>query len=126
MKVIVTICSKEKDRTTKDIPAYRRYKSSRIKTVRSVAQAQSLPFFILSGKYGLIADNEVVPYYDHLLNESHVQGLALRVGEQGKLAGITSIEFYAKQRQGSWIPYYRVIEQLAITNNIKLNIIKLD
>lgn len=123
MRVIVTVCSKDKDRSKNDMPAYQRYKSPRIKRVRSIARKQNLPFYILSGEYGLIGDDEIIPYYDHLLNEDEVHNLSLLVKDQVKLTGITSIEFYAEPRSGNWIPYYKVIEHLIDQSDIKLDII---
>ncbi len=67
--IVCTICCREKDRTDKLLPAIRRYKSERIKTVAGLARDAGLPLAILSGKYGLIDANEPIPYYDKLMGE---------------------------------------------------------
>jgi hypothetical protein len=126
MKIIVTICSNKKNTTSDELTAAKRYTSSRIKRVKSIAKRRGLPFFILSGKYGLIAKDEIVPYYDHLLSEDEVDAITLLVIKQVQSAAVTSIELYAKPREGNWIPYYRVLEEIAKELNINLFIKNLD
>ncbi len=67
--IVCTICCREKDRADKLLPAIRRYKSERIKTVAGLARNAGMPFAILSGKYGLINADEPIPYYDKLMGE---------------------------------------------------------
>ena len=67
--LVCTICCREKDRTDKLLPAIRRYKSERIKTVAGLARDAGLPLAILSGKYGLIDADQPIPYYDKLMGE---------------------------------------------------------
>ena len=123
MKVVMTICSKEKDSTNRDLTAHQRYKSTRIKAVSEVAKQDKLPFFILSGKYGLVAENDIIPYYDYLLEQDGIEDTVSLVNKQSKLIGITSVDFYAKPKAGSWAPYYEVLESMATELGIELNII---
>jgi hypothetical protein len=123
MKVVLTICSKAKDSRVEDLPASKRYKSPRITEVGVIAKGKGLPLFILSGQYGLVAENEVVPYYDRLLTQDEVVEMAALVARQTKHIGITEIEFYAKAKQGSWTSYYEVIERMAREQGINLEIV---
>jgi hypothetical protein len=123
MKVVMTVCSREKDRATEDLPAYARYTSKRVSDARAVANSKGLPFFILSGKYGLVAENDTIPYYDHLLTQDEVVGMATLVANQNQDIRITEIEFHARPRKGDWAPYYKVIERMAIEQGIKLEIV---
>jgi hypothetical protein len=123
MKVIVTICSREKDHSTNNLPAHRRYTSPRIKQVRAIAHRKKRPFFILSGKYGFVAEDDSIPYYDNLLTGDAVDELLKRMCEQNKLLKITSMEFYGQPKKGRWVPYYDTVERFARTQNIHLDII---
>ena len=120
----MTICSNEKDHTANKLPAYLRYKSARIDNVRDIAKNKGLPFFILSGEYGLVAENDTVPYYDHLLVQDEVDGMTALVSSQNKALKITSIEFYAKSKKGSWVPYYSVVERMTKEQGISLKIVE--
>jgi hypothetical protein len=123
MRVILTICSKEKDSRVGDLPASKRYKSARITKVGTIAKRKGLPLFILSGKYGLVAGDDNIPYYDHLLTQDEVVEMAALVARQTKHIGITEIELYAKAKQGSWTSYYEVIERVATEQGVKLEIV---
>ncbi len=126
MKVIVTICSKNKDNTVGHIPAYLRYKSTRIKQVTKIANEECLPFFILSGKYGLIKYNEPIPFYDYLLLDKEVARISKIVSTQIIDNNISSIDFYAKPKLNDWVTYYEVLGKAAKLSNINLNIHNLE
>ncbi len=70
--LICTICCREKDRAEGLLPAVRRYRSDRIRKVHSLAWKAGLPFAILSGKFGLIAGEEPIPYYDKLMEGDYL------------------------------------------------------
>lgn len=94
MTIFCTYCSAEKDASDVPLPAIRRYRSDRIARIYSAALAAGCGFFILSGKFGLVAANSPIPYYDHLLVASEVEVKAFRVAEQIKQHGITQIIFF--------------------------------
>lgn len=70
--LFITYCSRNKSRDAGDLPALERYLCDRIRAVHSAAVDQGADFRILSGKFGLLAADEVVPWYDHLLTEGEV------------------------------------------------------
>ena len=94
MKAIVTYCSAQKNTSRGLLPAIDRYCSERIVRVAKLAEEKELAFFILSGKYGFVAQDELISYYDHLLVESEVDAHSIIVSEQLKLHGIREIEFH--------------------------------
>ena len=126
MRAIITICSKNKDNAIGDIPAYLRYKSARIKRVTEIAKTANLPFFILSGKYGLIEYDKLIPFYDHLLQNKEINKIAKIVSTQIINNNISFIDFYAKPKLNDWVVYYEVLEIAAKLANIKLNIFYLN
>lgn len=79
MIVFCTYCSKEKSNNQGDMPALARYDSERIKKVYNAAEAIGYEFRILSGKFGLVAPFDQIPYYDHLLKSSEVNNHAKKV-----------------------------------------------
>ena len=111
MKIICTTCSKEKVEESATLPAWKRYVSPRINSIREIAHASNLPFFILSGKMGLIHEDAHITYYDYILTESDVERLVPLVKEQIEKNKITHIIFYSKPKEGDLIPYYTLLER---------------
>lgn len=122
MKVIVTICSKSKNDSAGEIPAYLRYTSPRINKALEIACKENEPYFILSGKFGLIKYNEPIPFYDHLLTKSEINNLVNLVSKQISDNGIDVVDFYAEPRQGDWVAYYMVLEQAVDITETTINV----
>jgi tetratricopeptide (TPR) repeat protein len=95
MAAFCTYCSREKDTTAAPLPAWKRYRSARISKVAELASEGRVRFLILSGRFGLVESNELIPYYDHLLLDGEVQQLAEVVAGQIKEMGIDRITFFA-------------------------------
>jgi len=94
MKAFCTYCSKSKSHESGEIPAIRRYRSSRIKKVHEAALAVNLPFYVLSGRYGLVVPQRNIPDYDHLLREEEVSDLAQLVAKQISECQIDGFVFF--------------------------------
>jgi len=123
MKVICTVCSNKKNKNKKLLPAYLRYISPRIKKIRNIAKKENLPFFILSGKFGLISDTESIQWYDHLLKKDEVQALTKKVIIQMRDLGITELLFYKKQIENKgWEPYYELIQEAVLETSSTLHV----
>jgi hypothetical protein len=126
MKIICTICSKDKNKEEGLLPAYLRYTSSRIAEVKKISDTETSSFYILSGVYGLLKDDENIPYYDHLLLQSEVNTLSPKVEKQIQDLDINEIEFYAKPKDTpGWAPYYEVMERSTSKTNTTLKIFTL-
>jgi hypothetical protein len=115
MKILCTYCSADKHTTVGNVPAISRYVSKRIDWVADKADKQNKPFFILSGKYGIIPATYLIPYYDHLLTQEEVTGHAQKVASQIREYSITHITFYTRslQQDPNVAPYINCITQAA-------------
>lgn len=120
MKCLVTICSKNKDESEELLPAYLRYLAPHIQDTYKKSQELQLPMYILSGKYGLLRGDDLIPFYDYYLESSHIVELAKTVTDQIKQEGVTSIDFYVEEKE-TWKPYISVLEQASFTLGIILN-----
>jgi hypothetical protein len=83
-KIYVTYCSAQKNESEKEIKAIDRYISERIAHVRALAKQDKADFMILSGKFGLLNPNDLIPYYDHLLKAFETARLSKTVARQLK------------------------------------------
>lgn len=119
MKIISTICSRYKNETSELLPAGDRYVGSHIAQVKAVAHDLKIPFYFLSGKYGLISEDTKIPYYDYYLEDDAVDALVRVVASQIHEEKISEIEFYSEDKV-SWTPYRRVIEIAARQSDIIL------
>lgn len=106
--VVCTICSRDKDKDEMLVAARSRYTSSHIRKVERIADENCLPFFILSGLYGLISADEPIPHYDHVLGLSMVTDLHYRIHNQLAIHDIEKIHFYTKDKP-AWQLYERAL-----------------
>ena len=70
----VTYCSKKKEKEGRTI-AIRRYKSERIQWVYNKSIAKGVKFAILSGKFGLVKPEKIIPYYNYRMQEKDVKDI---------------------------------------------------
>lgn len=96
MKALVTYCSAEKRRDAGVLPAVERYESWRIREVARRARTEGTAFFILSGEFGLLAPEDPIPYYDHLLLPKEAAGIGSRVGDQLRAYGVAEVTFVSR------------------------------
>ena len=115
MKILSTYCSAEKRTGVGKVPAISRYISKRIHWVAKQAEKENRPFFILSGKYGIIPATHPIPYYNHLLTQEEVTSHAKKVASQKREYSITHIIFYTRslQQDPNVAPYINCITQAA-------------
>jgi dipeptidyl aminopeptidase/acylaminoacyl peptidase len=83
----ITFCSAEKNKAEGELPALERYKSPRINDVHAWARRDQVDFRIFSGKFGLLAASDPIPWYDHTLTVDEIPVMANRVAEQLKAGG---------------------------------------
>ena len=120
MRVAVTICSRQKNEDVELLPACRRYTGEHIANTEKIAQELGLPFFILSGKYGLLPADEKIPNYDYHLETSTIDDLAEVMEEQLRKFNVNEIEFYTEGKE-SWIPYETALKKAAELASVTLN-----
>ncbi len=125
MELICTTCSKRKRRTSGLLPARHRYLSKRIRYVLDLAERSSRPAVILSGRYGLLAPDDGIPWYDRVLMADDVETLVPQLVEQLHSRRASAVLFYARPRStAGWRPYHDALEQacrrLGIPFEVKL------
>lgn len=108
VEVVCTVCSRAKDPAPELLPARERYLGDHIAQVRGIARQKRLRFFILSGKYGLLHEDDMIPNYDCILKDEDVEELARKVIEQAEERNIRRILFYGKSKP-QWQLYYRAL-----------------
>ena len=118
-RVVVSICSRQKSDEPGGVPARLRYKGSHIAKVEEAARAQRLPFFVLSGKLGLLHSDGLIEPYDYRLEPVGVPGLVQDLREQLKKGGIGEIRFYTK-RKPDWEPYYTALNRACALEGVGL------
>jgi len=80
-RLYATYCSAPKREDPEPLPAIRRYRSQRIARVAALALEDGASFGILSGSYGLLAPQDAIPWYDHLLQVDEIETLTVAVAE---------------------------------------------
>src|SRR5665213_1086849 len=96
--IICSAGSRAKDPWQYPLPARLRYTGSHIAKVARTAHEEALPFYILSGVYGLVAADDPIPYYDHLLSLDEVGALAAKIVSRLLLDNIHEVRFCTKAK----------------------------
>lgn len=120
MKLHVTYCSKNKDRTRKNLPAIERYQSERIDRVKTLSEEKDENFAILSGKYGLIEAQEEIPFYDELLRERNIPQLITGVKNFLKSNNVDKVIYHTKKVENERKPYFKLVKNACEGLNIEL------
>ena len=94
--ILMTYCSARKAPDPGSIPALVRYRSDRIAGVAATAESLGLDFFILSGKYGLLAPTDPIPDYDHQLTLQEIPVRAAALTAQLQSRRIDQVLFYSR------------------------------
>ena len=120
MTLHITYCSKDKDRTRKDLPAIDRYESKRIDNVKALAEEEDEKFAILSEKYGLIDPEEEIPFHDELLRERNIPQLITGVKNFLESNNIDKVIYHTKKVENERKPYFKLMKNACEGLDIKL------
>ncbi len=90
-RVLVTTCSAAKRRDPGLLPARHRYRSPRLAAVAARAAATGIPWLILSGEFGLLAPDDPIPWYDHLLRPEEAADLVPRVADRLRELDVSAV-----------------------------------
>lgn len=120
MTLHITYCSKEKDRTRKDLPAIQRYDSGRINKVKALAEEKEENFAILSGKYGLIGPEEEIPFYDELLRERNIPQLITGVKNFLEAKNVEKVLYHTRKVENERKPYFKLVKNACEGLDIEL------
>jgi hypothetical protein len=92
--LFATYCSADKRRDEGDLPASVRYVSARIEDTVRRGQTPNARAGILSGRYGLIAPEHPIPWYDHLLRTDEVDDMVPQVVDTLREWKIESVRWF--------------------------------
>ena len=120
MTLHITYCSKDKDRTRKDLPAIERYDSDRIDKIKALAEKRDEDFAILSGKYGLIGHEEKIPFYDELLRERNIPQLITGVKNFLESHNVDKVIYHTRKVENERKPYFKLVKNACEGLNIEL------
>ena len=95
VRLFATYCSAEKESSSKELPAIERYLSQRIRGLKAMADESGGLFGILSGRFGLIAAEHAIPYYDHLMGEDEVDGWIGEVSATLREWGVSEVRWFS-------------------------------
>jgi len=109
MKGYVTYCSAKKRPDPGALPSIERYISKRIGAVAGLAGADNVHFRILSGKYGLLKPEDIIPPYEHLLKIEEVEALVGKV--IGQLGGLQEVTFFYELEDPATHPYLETMRR---------------
>lgn len=93
---VVTYCSREKDPSAGLLPAVDRYLSSRIQVSLEASSRLGTGFRILSGLFGLLAEDREIPEYDHILTGDQVPRHAGKIEQQLREFGVERVIFITR------------------------------
>lgn len=111
MQYLCTTCCRDKLRDDGLLPAAERYADERIARVLAEARRRGVPMLFLSGRFGLLAPHDLIPYYDHALCEEEVVALVPRLVRALQERGVSELRFLALPRDTpGWEPYYAALE----------------
>jgi hypothetical protein len=114
----ITYCSRNKKKSSRPLSAIERYQSPRIHHVHELAKIDMADFRILSGRFGLLREDEQIPWYDHLLKLSEVKDMVERVAPG--LSGYHEAVFYYVE--GDFIePYLETVKRSAEAEKVKFS-----
>lgn len=113
--LLVTACGRSKER--EPAPAWRLYRSSRIRYLKKVADRVGVGYAILSAGYGLVESGEILEPYDHLMDDGRCEELLPSIVEKLRKLAPEVVVFY---RGGAGKPYLRCIRRACTTLGIPL------
>lgn len=96
MDIFCTYCSAQKDHAEGNLPVLQRYQSRRIAAVAAAAQSMGIGFMVLSGRFGMIGPEALVPWYDHLLQPNEVESISALAARQLTQAGVKRLLFWMR------------------------------
>ena len=95
MIVFGTYCSKTKSLKKGKLNPFERYTSNRIKQVKRYSDESDMTCLILSGKYGILFEDDELEYYDKYLNIEEVDELVERIVASNKLVDIDVLVWFS-------------------------------
>ena len=108
--------------------AQERYDSARIRQVQSAAASLGIGFRLLSGKYGLLAPRDKVPYYDHLLKWEEIGRMLPGVIKRLARERVAAVVYFTRPLRKASAPlaYHALMEAACAARGIRMVGIEID
>ncbi len=128
MRILCSYCSAQKSRDEVPLAAVQRYDSERLRALHRRGVAEGTPLHILSGRFGLLASDEPIPWYDHLLSPAEVPAMTTTVAHGLRALGVTAVEYHtaAVPRVPQVGPYLEVMRAACAEAGAALAVIELE
>ena len=126
--IFVTYSSKNKKRDPGRLKAIERYQSPRIRQIASAAASLGLGFRILSGEYGLLAPDDQIPYYDHLLKWEGIGRVLEKVTGRLSREKVTAVVYFTRPLRKASAPlaYHALMEAACMEKGIRMVAIEVE
>lgn len=127
VRIVCSYCSAAKRDDEAALPALERYRSERLGRLARQADRGDAPLFILSGRFGLLAAGDPIPWYDHLLGADEAPALAQRVARRLRELGVTEVEYHtaAPAAVAPIRPYLETMRAACAESGAALTIVEL-
>ena len=127
MHLLLTTCTAHKRHDAGLLPATARYVDPRVDAAVALAARLEQPLVIFSGVYGLLADADPIPYYDHALQPDEVDGAATALAERLVAAGVDRITAILEPRAApGWAPYHDALMRGCEEAGVQLQVLTWD
>ena len=128
VKILCSYCSADKDNADAPLPAIERYRSERLSHLWCRGRALGTPLYILSGRFGLLAATDPIPWYDHLLTADEVEALADGIAGRLRDLGVTDVEYHTADiaRTPPVRPYLDAIAAACTATGVCLSVVNLN
>ncbi len=111
----MTACGRSKE--GRPLPAWRLYRSSRIRYLKRVADSVGVDYAILSAEYGLVPADEMIAPYERVMDESRCSEMLPSLVETLRKMGVGTVVFY---RGGARREYHDCIKRATERAGIEL------
>ncbi|HAH06941.1 MAG TPA: hypothetical protein DCM05_10510 [Elusimicrobia bacterium] len=120
--IFVTYSSKTKRKDKGLLKALERYDSPRIRQIAAAAADLGLNFRILSGRFGLLAPEDKVPYYDHLLKWEGVGQVLAKVAARLVREKVSAVVYFTRPLRKASAPlaYHALMEAACAEKGIRM------
>ncbi|MBI5242706.1 MAG: hypothetical protein HY922_03350 [Elusimicrobia bacterium] len=120
--IFVTYSSKNKKRKAGRMRAIERYDSPRIRQIAAAAASLGIGFRILSGKYGLLAPDDRISCYDHLLKWEGIGRVLARVSKRLARERVAAVIYFTRPLRKASAPlaYHALIEAACAEQGIRM------
>lgn len=126
--ILCSYCSAAKRLDAGPLPAIERYRSDRLRALWRRGIASGTPLHILSGRFGLLAAEAPIPWYDHLLEGREVEAMAARVAQDLRALGVAAVEYHtaSPDEAPDIAPYLAVMRTACAAAGAELTIVELE